>query len=97
MDGTALAIADATMAAALSVFGVVLFADAAAGMAEMTRVLRPGGTLLLLDHGPERVSRRLVPAPGFKEHEVECFHSPLGWYRNVILALASNVQCVRTR
>jgi SAM-dependent methyltransferase len=48
MDGMALAIADATMDAALSVLGVVLFADAAAGMAEMTRVLRPGGRAALV-------------------------------------------------
>jgi SAM-dependent methyltransferase len=40
MDGTALDVADATMDAALSVFGVVLFPDAVAGVREMTRVLK---------------------------------------------------------
>jgi SAM-dependent methyltransferase len=43
MDGTRLAVADASMDAALSVLGVVLFPDAAAGMAEIARVVRPGG------------------------------------------------------
>jgi len=43
MDGAALAVADATMDAALSVFGVVLFPDAVAGVGEMTRVLKPLG------------------------------------------------------
>ena len=41
MDGAALDVADATMDAALSVFGVVLFPDTVAGVAEMTRVLKP--------------------------------------------------------
>jgi SAM-dependent methyltransferase len=43
MDGTRLAVADASLDAALSVFGVVLFAGASAGVAEMARVLRNGG------------------------------------------------------
>ena len=41
MDGVALDVAHATMDAALSVFGVVLFPDAVAGVREMTRVLKP--------------------------------------------------------
>jgi SAM-dependent methyltransferase len=48
MDGAALDIADATMDAALSVFGVVLFPDAVAGVAEMTRVLKPSGRAALV-------------------------------------------------
>jgi SAM-dependent methyltransferase len=48
MDGTRLAVADAIMDAALSVFGVVLLADAAAGVAEMARVLRPGGRAVVV-------------------------------------------------
>jgi SAM-dependent methyltransferase len=43
MDGMALALADATMDAALSVVGVVLFPDAVGGVREMARVLKPGG------------------------------------------------------
>jgi SAM-dependent methyltransferase len=41
MDGAALDVADATMDAALSSFGVVLLPDAGAGVREMTRVLKP--------------------------------------------------------
>jgi ubiquinone/menaquinone biosynthesis C-methylase UbiE len=42
-DGMALALPDASFDAAISVFGVVLFADAARGLREMRRTLRPGG------------------------------------------------------
>jgi SAM-dependent methyltransferase len=48
MDGAALDVADATMDAALSVFGVVLFPDALAGVAEMARVLKPRGRAALV-------------------------------------------------
>lgn len=43
MDGQALTFADATFDAALSMFGVMLFPDFRAGLAEMARVTRPGG------------------------------------------------------
>jgi SAM-dependent methyltransferase len=43
MDGMALALPDAGFDAALSVFGVILFPDAALGMREIARVLKPGG------------------------------------------------------
>lgn len=43
MDGTALDVPDGTFDAALSVFGVILFPDAAAGMRQIARVLKPGG------------------------------------------------------
>jgi SAM-dependent methyltransferase len=48
MDGAALDIADAAMDAALSVFGVVLFPDAVAGVRAMTRVLKPRGRVALV-------------------------------------------------
>ncbi len=43
MDGQALEFADATFDAALSLLGVILFPDAECGLAEMRRVVRPGG------------------------------------------------------
>lgn len=43
MDGMALALPDAGFDAALSVFGVILFPDAARGMREIARMLKPGG------------------------------------------------------
>ena len=43
MDGQALQFEDATFDAALSVLGIILFPDAARGLAEIRRVVRPGG------------------------------------------------------
>lgn len=43
MDGMRLALADASVDAAISIFGVILFPDAGKGMREIRRVLRPGG------------------------------------------------------
>jgi SAM-dependent methyltransferase len=43
MDGQALELSDASFDRACSVFGVPLFPDWRAGLAEMARVLRPGG------------------------------------------------------
>jgi ubiquinone/menaquinone biosynthesis C-methylase UbiE len=45
MDGKALQFGDSTFDAALSVLGVILFADAERGLAEMRRVVRPGGRI----------------------------------------------------
>lgn len=44
MDGHALDLPDVSFDAALSVFGVMLFADWRAGLREMARVTRPGGS-----------------------------------------------------
>ena len=43
MDGQALQFEDAAFDAALSVLGIILFPDATRGLAEMRRVVRPGG------------------------------------------------------
>lgn len=48
MDGMALAFPDAAFDAALSSFGVVLFPDAARGLAEMRRVVRHGGRVAVV-------------------------------------------------
>ncbi len=43
MDGQALSVADATFDAGVSVLGLMFFPDLGAGMAELRRVVRPGG------------------------------------------------------
>ena len=48
MDGQHLAFADDSFDAALSVFGVILFPDAEAGLAELRRVIRPRGRVALI-------------------------------------------------
>jgi len=48
MDGAALALPDGRFDAAISSFGVVLFPDPAAGMAELHRVLRPDGRVAVV-------------------------------------------------
>lgn len=45
MDGQALQLEDAAFDAALSVLGVILFPNAERGLAEMRRVVRPGGRI----------------------------------------------------
>ncbi len=48
MDGQALDCPDSAFDAALSAFGVILFPDAAKGLAEMRRVVRPGGRIAIV-------------------------------------------------
>jgi SAM-dependent methyltransferase len=65
MDGTALALPDASVDSAISTFGVVLFPDAAAGMREIARVLKPGGRVAVVTWTePEQyeIATRLIGA-----------------------------------
>jgi SAM-dependent methyltransferase len=48
MDGMTLDLPDASFDAAISIFGVILFPDAAAGMREIARVLKPGGRVAVV-------------------------------------------------
>lgn len=47
MDGQALALEDATFDASFSVFGVMLFPEWRRGLAELVRVTRPGGRVIV--------------------------------------------------
>jgi len=56
MDGTSLALDDGTFDVACSQLGIMLFPDRAAGLAELARVTRSGGTGVMSVFGPpERV------------------------------------------
>jgi ubiquinone/menaquinone biosynthesis C-methylase UbiE len=48
MDGQRLTFPDASFDAALSVFGVILYPDATAGLSELRRVVKPGGRIALV-------------------------------------------------
>jgi SAM-dependent methyltransferase len=48
MDGQRLAFPDTSFDAALSVFGVILYPNAAAGLSELRRVVKPGGRIALV-------------------------------------------------
>lgn len=56
MDGTALALDDATFDVAISQLGIMLFPDQLLGLKEMARVTKPGGKGVMVVFGPpERV------------------------------------------
>jgi ubiquinone/menaquinone biosynthesis C-methylase UbiE len=56
MDGHALELADDTFDMAGSQFGVMLFPDMPSGIAEMARVVKPGGRVLMTVYGaPEKI------------------------------------------
>lgn len=73
MDGTALDFADATFDVAVSLNGVSLFPDVDAGLAEIARVLQPGGRALVAAFGSPHTVEFLgyflaalqVAVPGF--------------------------------
>lgn len=48
MDGQSLSFGNASFDAALSVLGVILFPDAARGLSELRRTVRPGGRIALI-------------------------------------------------
>lgn len=70
LDGQRLAAGDATYDAVLSTFALCTIPDVAAALAEVRRVLRPGGRLHVLEHGlapnprVARWQRRLDPLQG---------------------------------
>lgn len=57
LDGAALALPDSSIDTAVSVFTLCTVPDATGALRELRRVLRPGGRLLLLEHG-------IAPDPG---------------------------------
>ncbi len=67
LDGQALPFADASFDSALSTWTLCTIPDAVAALREVVRVLRPGGSLLFVEHGaaPDpavlRWQRRLDP------------------------------------
>ncbi len=58
MDGQALDLPDACFDAAFSIFGIMLFPDWRKGLAEMARVVRPGGSAAWRAGSIPRVPRR---------------------------------------
>jgi ubiquinone/menaquinone biosynthesis C-methylase UbiE len=72
LDGQRLPFADRSFDAALSTFTMCTIPDVTAALAELRRVLRPGGTLHFLEHGraPEENVQRW-------QRRIEPFYSPL--------------------
>ena len=70
MDGQRLTFADASFDAAFSIFGVMLFPDPDAGLAEIARVLRPGGIAVM---GAWQSAVGAGPALLFQEAVAELF------------------------
>lgn len=62
MDGQALELADGSFDLVVSMFGWFLFADRARGLAEIRRVLRPGGRVLVTSWMPPDRNRLLGAA-----------------------------------
>lgn len=76
MDGQALDLADDSYDAGVSMFGLMFFPDPGAGVAELARVVRPGGRIGIATWDLEAYAmHRLIGAalevavPGFGDHE----------------------------
>ncbi|MGO9172553.1 MAG: class I SAM-dependent methyltransferase [Rhodomicrobium sp.] len=75
MDASSLAFADGTFDAAVAMYVMTVVPDPAAVMAEMRRVLRPGGTAIVVNHfSRERGLRAAV------ERGLARFSHQLGWH-----------------
>lgn len=76
MDAEAMTFADASFDAAVAMFVASVVPNPRRMMAEMRRVVRPGGTILLVNHF-------LAPTPGLRrglERAVAPFSRALGWH-----------------
>lgn len=81
MDGQALDLPDASFDLACSVFGVILFPDHRAGLAEMRRVLRPGGAAGVVAWAhPDRMAHLAVWRRAIQDEfpEFDDFDRPAG-------------------
>jgi phosphatidylethanolamine/phosphatidyl-N-methylethanolamine N-methyltransferase len=74
MDAGNLAFADASFDVAVAMYVITAVPDPDAALAEMSRVVRPGGTLIIVSHfRSERGGWKVV------EHLAEPFTTKLGW------------------
>ena len=84
MDGQALDLATDTFDVAASIFGVIFFPDADAGLRELARVTRPGGRMAVTswsDDGPrlgKLTAAAVTAADPTVELPVRRVHAPLG-------------------
>ncbi len=74
MDAGRLAFADASFDVAVAMYVITTVPDPDAALAEMSRVVRPGGTIIIVSHfRSERGGWKIV------EHLAEPFTTKLGW------------------
>ncbi len=77
MDAGNLAFADAAFDAAMAMFVITVVPDPARVLAEMSRVVRPGGRVILVSHFSVDKGPR-----AFVERHLSRFSSKLGWRPN---------------